>query len=80
MPDELRRELRECILCLGGSSADQRGAPSSDERFIPLDNVEPPVIGETFDFRTQSIEALERLKGGKTVGKIVLDNSDNTAI
>jgi NADPH:quinone reductase-like Zn-dependent oxidoreductase len=79
-PDELRRELRECILCLGGSSADQMGSTSSDERFIPLDNVEPPVIGETFDFRTQSVEALERLKGGKTVGKIVLDNSDNTAI
>jgi NADPH:quinone reductase-like Zn-dependent oxidoreductase len=77
MPDELRRELRECILCLSGSSGNSLG---DREEFLPLDSVTPPVVGDVFDFRTEGIVALERLKSGETVGKVVLDNSNNPVI
>ena len=73
--DDLRRELRDCIQCLSGNKNVQSLAD-----FPPLDPVTPPVIGDVFDFRTKTIEALERLKSGKTVGKIVLDNALNKAI
>jgi hypothetical protein len=43
---------------------------------VLLDAVTPPVIGEMFDFRTQTVEALERLKSGGTVGKIVPVNAE----
>ena len=33
------------------------------------------IIGDVFDFRSGAIQALERLKSGKTIGKVVLDNS-----
>jgi NADPH:quinone reductase-like Zn-dependent oxidoreductase len=66
-PDELRRELRDCIRCLNG---DEVEGNSGD--FPSLDSVTPPIIGETFDFRTGTIDALEKLKGGTTVGKVVL--------
>jgi hypothetical protein len=61
-PDELRRQLRDCILCLSGLDS----SPATSEG-VPLDAVTPPVIGEMFDFRTQTVEALERLKSGGTV-------------
>mmetsp|Transcript_10399 Transcript_10399/g.15663 ORF Transcript_10399/g.15663 Transcript_10399/m.15663 type:complete len:611 (-) Transcript_10399:2555-4387(-) len=69
---ELRRELNECISCLSG--LDECHQTNED---VPLDNIIPPIIGEAFDFRTKAVEALERLKGGKTVGKVVLENDDN---
>lgn len=66
-PDELRQELRDCISCLnGGEKEDDTGV------FASLDSVTPPIVGETFDFRTGTVEALERLKSGTTVGKVVL--------
>ena len=74
---ELRRELNECIACLSGLDHTHNGDGDDDDDDIPLDNIVPPVIGDSFDFRTQAIEAMERLKGGKTVGKVVLDNCEN---
>jgi hypothetical protein len=76
MPTELRRELKECILCLSGDCSEKA---RDSNMLAPLDTVLPPVLGGTFNFRTQGIQALERLKSGKTVGKIVLDNEENTA-
>lgn len=64
--DDLNRQLNQCISCLSG-----------DENTDKLDKVKPPVVGDTFDFRTQAIDALERLKTGKTVGKVVLYNTNN---
>ena len=64
--DDLDRELNECISCLSGDG-------DTDE----LDNVQPPVIGNMFDFRTQAVDALERLKSGQTIGKVVLENPHN---
>lgn len=61
--EDLRRELRDLIHCLNGSG-----------EIASLDGVTPPLIGEKFNFRTETIEALERLKGGQTVGKVVLEN------
>lgn len=63
--NELERELNECIKCLGNSD------------YPDLEKVTPPVIGEVFDFKTQAVTAMEKLKSGKTVGKIVLSNADN---
>ena len=63
--NELERELNECIKCLGSSD------------YPDLEKVTPPVIGEVFDFKTQAVTAMEKLKSGKTVGKIVLSNVDN---
>ena len=34
------------------------------------------MIGETFDFQTQAVDALEKLKSGTTVGKVVLVNDN----
>ena len=34
-------------------------------------------IGRTFDFKTETVDALECLKSGQTFGKVVLDNSGN---
>ena len=70
MPKQLRRELRECILCLSGINE----TDETSEDYIPLDTVTPPIIGDVFDFRTETIQALERLKSGATIGKVVLDN------
>ena len=64
--DDLDRELNECISCLSGDG-------DTDE----LDNMQPPVIGNMFDFRTQAVDALERLKSGQTIGKVVLENPHN---
>lgn len=76
MPTELRRQLKECIVCLSGLTA----KTGRDNNLLPsLDNVVPPVIGGTFNFRSECIKALEHFKSGKTVGKIVLVNEDNTA-
>eukprot|EP00536_Pseudo-nitzschia_multiseries_P012641 jgi/Psemu1/326913/estExt_fgenesh1_pg.C_4940009 len=79
--EQLRRELGECIACLSGN-CDGASVVSCDAREVTtrlrlsLDSVTPPVIGEEFDFRTQAIDAMEKLKGGKTVGKVVLINDD----
>mmetsp|Transcript_32883 Transcript_32883/g.77630 ORF Transcript_32883/g.77630 Transcript_32883/m.77630 type:complete len:288 (+) Transcript_32883:1329-2192(+) len=79
--EQLRRELRECIACLGGSdnfaTVDCGEMGDTATRFgLSLNSVTPPVIGEQFDFRTQAVDAMEKLKGGKTVGKVVLINDD----
>jgi NADPH:quinone reductase-like Zn-dependent oxidoreductase len=71
-PRRLRSELEACIRCLGGESG-----KTSVEADLAL--VNPPVVGEIFDFRTETIQALQTLKGGKTIGKLVLDNSQNVA-
>ena len=42
-----------------------------------LDDVVPPLLGEIFNFRVDRVEAMETLKSGRTVGKVVLENSDN---
>ena len=68
---DLRRELNECIACLSGI-----GISNGMEDMV-LDSIIPPVIGETFEFRTQAVDAMEMLKGGNTVGKVVLDNNEN---
>jgi NADPH:quinone reductase-like Zn-dependent oxidoreductase len=71
--EDLRRELCACIACLSGSTAS-----AADNELTPhLSGVTPPVIGNVFDFRTEAIAAMECLKSGKTVGKVVLDNSNN---
>lgn len=72
-PEELRRELCDLIGCLNGMSA----IDTTTTNHVLLDGVTPPIIGDVFDFRTGAIEALERLKSGNTVGKVVLDNSYN---
>jgi alcohol dehydrogenase len=66
-PRQLRRELSECIRCLGG------------EGKADLSLATPPIVGKTFDFKTGTIQALEYLKSGQTFGKVVLDNSENNA-
>ncbi len=68
---DLRRELNECVACLSGLDMYE----GKDEMTMEL--VLPPIIGETFDFRTEAVDAMEMLKSGKTVGKVVLDNSNN---
>ena len=68
---ELRRELNECVACLSGIDC----YDGIDEMTMEL--ISPPTIGEVFDFRTEAVDAMEKLKGGTTVGKIVLDNSNN---
>jgi len=78
---ELRRQLNECIACLSGITS-SKGKMSQDSFIlddddIPLDNVTPPMIGNVFDFRMEAVNAMEKLKGGSTVGKVVLDNSNN---
>ncbi len=69
--EDLRRELNECIACLSGLD----NYEGKDE--ITMELVKPPTIGESFDFRTEAVEAMKILKGGNTVGKVVLDNSNN---
>ena len=66
--EQLRKELAECIACLSGKTNMKVDTP------LCLDSVTPPLIGETFDFQTQAIDAMEALKSGKTVGKVVLVN------
>jgi NADPH:quinone reductase-like Zn-dependent oxidoreductase len=73
--EELRRELNECIICLSGREAGSQ--EKSQGELASLDSVTAPLIGNVFDFRTQAISAMEMLKGGTTVGKVVLDNSKN---
>ena len=75
---QLRRELNECIACLSGSSNIDANANDDDGggNCMSLDLVTPPFIGETFDFRTQAVDAMEKLKSGKTVGTVVLINDD----
>ena len=81
----LRRELSECVACLGGNNnntptvVDAGGNEDATTNGVPppllsLDGVTPPLIGETFDFRTEAVDALEKLKSGTTVGKVVLVN------
>ncbi|KAG7339528.1 alcohol dehydrogenase [Nitzschia inconspicua] len=72
-PAKLRSELTQCIRCLGGDR-DTVWSAGPD-----LGLVTPPIVGQTFDFRTETIQALVTLKSGKTIGKIVLDNSQNVA-
>lgn len=72
---ELRRELNECIACLSGMEISKYDDIGEVE--VPLDAVIPPVVGGTFDFRTEAVEAMEMLKGGSTVGKVVLNNDQN---
>ncbi|KAL3932056.1 MAG: hypothetical protein SGARI_004062, partial [Bacillariaceae sp.] len=67
-PRQLRKELSDCIECLGG-----------DTGKADLSLVTPPIVGRKFDFKTETIEALECLKSGQTFGKVVLDNSENKA-
>lgn len=68
--EQLRRELSECIACLSGNTKIDGNMP------LCLDSVTPPLIGETFDFHTQGVDAMESLKSGKTVGKVVLVNKN----
>ena len=80
MPDKLREELKACIFCLGGyddTNDDSLKVLENKDSIIPLDPVTPPVIGESFDFQKETIAAMECLKGGGTVGKVVLDNVEN---
>ena len=71
---QLQRELSDCVSCLSGNEE----TTTSHDTEIPLslENVIPPTIGATFDFQTQAIDAMERLKSGSTVGKVVLVNED----
>jgi alcohol dehydrogenase len=69
---QLRSELSECVSCLSGKSV--REDTDNEKLLLSLEKVTPPLIGETFDFRTQAVDALEALKSGKTVGKVVLVN------
>ena len=73
-PKELRQELYDLICCLNGKTGN---VAANTPNAVLLDEVTPPIIGDVFDFRTEAIQALERLKSGKTVGKVVLDNSYN---
>ena len=68
--EQLRQELSDCIACLSDKT------DASSERPLCLDLVTPPVIGDTFDFQTQAVDAMEALKSGKTVGKVVLVNEN----
>ena len=72
LPEELGRQLRDCIRCLSGEFG---GEGQESNQWVPLDGVTPPVIGSVFDFREEAVTALEYLKGGSTVGKVVLENS-----
>jgi len=84
--EELQRELRECIACLSSKDDATVGHQSGEAKDVvittnssrvSLELVTPPVIGERFDFRTQGIDAMEKLKSGKTVGKVVLVNDND---
>jgi alcohol dehydrogenase len=72
-PDRLRQELEDCIRCLGNRGREDASAVEL------LSFVTPPIIGEMLDFRSEAVEALERLKGGDTYGKVVLSNEKNRA-
>lgn len=71
---QLRKELRECIACLSDKNVAWSDTSESNTGLSLLDLVTPPVIGECFDFHTQCVDAMEKLKSGKTVGKVVLVN------
>ncbi|KAL3898773.1 MAG: hypothetical protein SGARI_006600, partial [Bacillariaceae sp.] len=71
-PRQLRKELAECIACLGGSSK------RSESPNLAL--VTPPIVGNIFNFKTETVQAMEHLKSGQTFGKVVLDNSQNNAV
>jgi len=70
---QLRSELSECVSCLSGRPVAE-GHADNETLLRSLEKVTPPLIGETFDFHTQAVDALEALKSGKTVGKVVLVN------
>jgi hypothetical protein len=77
----IRQELKDCIFCLGGyddaTKDNHLALLEKSDALVPLDPVTTPVIGETFDFRTETVRALECLKSGGTVGKVVLENMEN---
>jgi NADPH:quinone reductase-like Zn-dependent oxidoreductase len=76
-PRDLRRELTDCIRCLSGEQSESDDCTGS---IASLEHVTPPVVGKVFNFRSETIEAMEYLKSGRSVGKVVLDNSQNTAM
>jgi hypothetical protein len=75
-PQRLRRELKDCILCLSGKDV---GSSHGNDDSAGLSFVTPPVVGEVFDFRNETIDAMECLKSGQTYGKVVLSNEHNQA-
>jgi hypothetical protein len=76
-PQRLRRELKDCILCLSGNDVDSSHGNADS---AGLSFVTPPVVGEVFDFRNETIDAMECLKSGQTYGKVVLSNEHNEAV
>ena len=77
---QLRKELNECISCLSGRNVNApvtEDINSNIDEDMTLDLVSPPLIGDTFDFRNEAVDAMEKLKGGKTAGKVVLINNSN---
>jgi NADPH:quinone reductase-like Zn-dependent oxidoreductase len=79
---QLRKELNECISCLSGRDVNApvtKDINNNVDEDMTLDLVSPPLIGDTFDFRNEAVDAMEKLKGGKTVGKVVLINNSNNA-
>lgn len=41
------------------------------------DEMTPAVVGKTFEYDTDAVEALQALRSGTTVGKVVLSNANN---
>jgi len=80
---ELRNALENCIQCLSSNSShadhddDNDDEHAKDDDDDPLARVTPPVVGHVFEFDTQAVEALQTLRSGKTVGKVVLTNPNN---
>ena len=74
----LRQELEDCMGTLNCNSHNSAGFKPSWLGMNPLENVTKPVIGKVFDFRTETVLAMEVLKSGKTTGKIVLENGNNS--
>lgn len=70
--DALRQALQDCIACLTNEEEEEVGSPLVQG----LNSVTPPTIGAEFDF-TKAIDALQALRSGATVGKVVLVNRDN---
>lgn len=66
---ELSTVLEDCIACLSGTGDEDS-----------LESVTPPVVGSVFSFDDGAIDALNALRSGTTVGKVVLSNPNNPVL